>query len=66
MFKYIKTKVADGIYYVVKRTVISHWMNRDHDPIKYCEVYKEEGCGYINGPLCDMSTCSLRKCNGSN
>lgn len=29
------------------------------DPVKRCEVYKREGCSHVDGPLCDMETCSM-------
>ena len=30
------------------------------DPVKYCEVYKREGCSHVDGPLCDFPNCSIR------
>ncbi len=63
MFIFFKKKVAGVIYYVAGQIVFSSWLNRKNDPVRYCEVYKKEGCSYVDGPLCDMRTCSLRECN---
>lgn len=30
------------------------------DPVKYCNLYKEEGCAHVDGILCDFETCSMR------
>lgn len=29
------------------------------DPLKRCEVYKQHGCAHVDGPLCDVETCSM-------
>ena len=63
MFTFLKKKVSNGIYYVAGHLVFSTWLNRKNDPVRNCEVYIKEGCSYVDGPLCDMRTCSLRSCN---
>lgn len=30
------------------------------DPVKDCEVYKDKGCGFVDGYLCNMKTCPIR------
>lgn len=32
----------------------------NNDPVKHCNLYKEEGCSHVDGMLCDFSTCSMR------
>lgn len=64
MIKLLRSKVASGFYYVAGQVIFSSWLNRKNDPVRFCEVYKEEGCPHVDGALCDMRTCSLRKCNG--
>lgn len=29
------------------------------DPLKHCEVYKQHGCAHVDGPLCDVETCTM-------
>lgn len=29
------------------------------DPVKNCEVYKEEGCTHVDGYLCNMDNCDI-------
>lgn len=29
------------------------------DPLKHCEVYKQHGCAHVDGPLCDVETCTV-------
>lgn len=31
------------------------------DPVKYCEVYKDEGCGHVDGLLCNVEDCPIRE-----
>lgn len=31
------------------------------DPVKHCDVYKKEGCAHVDGMLCDMDKCTIRK-----
>lgn len=33
-------------------------MNKD--PVKHCNLYKQEGCSHVDGFLCDFDTCSMR------
>lgn len=30
------------------------------DPVKNCEVYKQEGCSHVDGVLCEFDTCEVR------
>lgn len=30
------------------------------DPVKVCEVYKEQGCSHVDGFMCEPNTCSMR------
>lgn len=30
------------------------------DPVKHCNLYKEEGCVHVDGTLCDFNTCTMR------
>ena len=30
------------------------------DPVKHCDLYKDEGCSHVDGFLCDFETCSMR------
>lgn len=30
------------------------------DPLKYCEIYKEQGCSHVDGYLCKVETCEER------
>ena len=32
-----------------------------NDPVKGCEVYKNEGCAHVDGLLCDFPECSIRQ-----
>lgn len=34
---------------------------RANDPLYSCEVFKERGCSHLDGYLCDMRTCDIRK-----
>lgn len=31
------------------------------DPLKHCNVYKRDGCAHVDGPLCDVDTCTIVK-----
>jgi len=31
------------------------------DPLKHCEVQKNEGCCHCDGYLCNVDTCNIRK-----
>ena len=41
------------------------WLKRllrvDEDPVRSCDLYKEEGCPHVDGLLCDMQRCRMRK-----
>ena len=30
------------------------------DPVKHCDLYKDDGCAHVDGYLCDFETCSMR------
>jgi hypothetical protein len=30
------------------------------DPVKHCDLYKDEGCAHVDGFLCDYETCEMR------
>lgn len=30
------------------------------DPLKHCEIYKEQGCSHVDGFLCNVDTCEER------
>ena len=30
------------------------------DPVKHCDVYKEDGCSHVDGYLCDFEKCDIR------
>jgi len=30
------------------------------DPIKHCDLYKDEGCAHVDGLLCNVETCKER------
>lgn len=54
--------------HVERRSVLGagwEWVYREtdygKDPVKHCEVYKERGCSFVDGPSCFMHTCSIRK-----
>lgn len=32
-----------------------------NDPVKNCEVHRDTGCAHVDGFLCDMKTCDIRK-----
>lgn len=31
------------------------------DPVKYCNLYKEQGCSHVDGFLCDFNSCSMKQ-----
>lgn len=31
------------------------------DPLKYCDTYKQRGCAHVDGPGCDVRTCTINK-----
>ena len=66
MFKFVSKSVRSIVYYVTVQALVAALLNRKNDPVQFCEVYKEDGCSHVDGPLCDMRTCSLRKKDGSN
>jgi len=30
------------------------------DPVRHCDVYREDGCSHVDGYLCDFETCDIR------
>jgi hypothetical protein len=38
----------------------SDWKHiHKNDPVKKCELYKNEGCSHVDGMLCDFPNCSM-------
>lgn len=33
----------------------------DNDPVRICEVHKEQGCAHVDGFLCTPENCDIRK-----
>jgi len=33
---------------------------RKKDPVRSCELYKDEGCAHVDGYLCDFPNCDMR------
>ena len=31
------------------------------DPLRYCKLYKEKGCCHVDGYLCNIENCEMRK-----
>lgn len=31
------------------------------DPVKHCELHRAEGCAHVDGFLCNLHTCEMRK-----
>jgi len=42
-------------------TRIKNLFSAKEDPVKTCNVYVEIGCSHVDGFLCDMASCSIRK-----
>lgn len=34
-------------------------IDSSNDPVKNCDVYKNEGCAHVDGFLCNMQTCNI-------
>lgn len=32
---------------------------RVSDPVYNCDLYKDQGCAHVDGPLCDFPKCSM-------
>lgn len=32
-----------------------------NDPVKKCNLYKNEGCAHVDGMLCDFPNCQMSK-----
>ena len=54
-------KLVSPVTKAILRLNMDCELNRTKDPVKYCLVYKEEGCSHVDGYLCNMHTCSIRK-----
>lgn len=39
----------------------NHYHISYNDPVKSCIVYKSQGCSHVDGMLCEMETCTIRK-----
>ena len=35
-------------------------MKMSKDPVKHCDLYKDDGCSHVDGFLCDYETCEMR------
>ena len=44
---------------IIKALKRLYYRFRNKDPIWNCEVYKEEGCSFVDGILCDYPNCKL-------
>ena len=33
----------------------------ENDPCKHCRLYKEKGCAFVDGLLCDFPNCRMNK-----
>jgi len=44
-------------------SAIIRWFKSIHanDPVHACHFYKKNGCSHVDGMLCDMDTCTMRK-----
>lgn len=36
-------------------------VNKYKDPVRECKFYKDHGCSHVDGYLCDIETCNIRK-----
>lgn len=52
MFKFIQNTVRSALTH---RNIIPI----APDPVKHCKVYKEFGCAHVDGPLCNVNTCTI-------
>ena len=43
------------LYIYVKRT------SNPNDPMYHCEMYLDEDCPHVDGPLCDFPKCEMLK-----
>ena len=35
------------------------WENRKRDPVTECDLYKDKGCVFVDGPFCDFPYCTM-------
>lgn len=42
---------------------IINWLEHltDDDPVQHCELYRDKGCAYVDGMLCDFPYCRLNE-----
>lgn len=40
---------------------LKSWLRWEDDPLRVCELYKDEGCPHVDGMLCNVHTCRERK-----
>ena len=45
------------IFRIIKS--VKDYFKKYPDPVKCCEVYKLEGCGYVDGFLCHPNNCNI-------
>ena len=36
--------------------------DRSDDPVRHCRYYRDYGCAHIDGPECDMGSCTILAC----
>lgn len=34
------------------------------DPVRHCDLYKDEGCSHVDGYLCEFDSCDMRYQHG--
>lgn len=49
-------EITRMINQIIKR--IKEWLA---DPVRGCELYKNEGCSHVDGLLCDYPKCKMLK-----
>lgn len=49
------------MYTSLRKTMEEMQEIHQNDPVHKCEVYKEEGCSFVDGYLCEYHDCSILK-----
>lgn len=52
-------KAGYNMYTTLKRTMEELSEIRANDPLKICDVYKNECCSHVDGMLCDCRDCDI-------
>lgn len=47
------------IKYFIEKLRRAYWHFLNSDPIRNCQVYKDEGCSLVDGPFCNFPKCSI-------